>query len=614
MNVYTFTNNDKLQLIFIKEVYAQHIGPTDGVNFETKSISRGLFRSDSTTSNKTITKSSVTNVDFWLQKTGHGVCREHVETMLREILEYQSKRLEENTFFERDLGDPTDMLLNEFKGWLLELSKDGLDQTTSEAHLANVRKRIKFLQALDDRKMFPPGLGTTHFSRLELFESLKLTLEKKVVPLLKAVPGLLSAREEFKALHERSKALLKTGIQIAFLIFKNTHPQKTPRIISVYDAFLVLENGSAGPWFEKGLLKTTADHLIEKLSLRCGKLLENGVPIGEIQENFFNVPNGFEKNDYFFNQLTSQDSGIDRYFLDRHKESQTSGKNSPLLLLLKFEQCLYEFAKVTALIGKGYEMAGMGNNLLLYGLLQDKVLLLVDLYRAVLFSGLEETLREIENSVAPRKRNKDKRLGFTLFSHWGSHYEVVKKEIPRFFEDVEHLKKSVEIIRTNVQSLDLGALLNKAQRKMDQFSRDLDVVHGHLLRNYPSFTTLPQKQDRSNLEEKPGPATQPVLLSDEKPYDPDPPKQNSTVTAKKRAGFLSPANSNFPPKQSAVEEKDTKTETSEGKVQESKTTPSVTLYNNLKAKNQERKRKDPPTSTYHANAKSPRFSGSQKQV
>lgn len=590
MKLYAFTEDDKRRLTRIKEIYARHIlgGPEGEAKFETKTIPNGFLRGDKTTSNLTISEMSVTHIFGWLDRAGSGVCDEYVEKMLREIIEYQSKRFEAKRF-QRGLGDPTDMLLNEFKEWLLELSQGGFDQTSSEAHLVNVKKRIQFLQALDDKKLFPPGSGATRFTRLDLFAKLKSTLETEVLPLLEAVPGLLSAREEFESLHKRSKKLLKKGIQIAYLIFKNT--EKNPRIISVYDAFMGLENAQAASWIQQGL-KTKSDHFIKALSLSCGELLERGTPITETQKDFFKVPKGLKKNDYFFKQLTHKNAGIEKYFLDQHKEYQTQWvgsesewlalitdnqkakskrlylyqrehtvqyallgahgewvqdeilheptplevskvlkteesarifskvldmalykeqiQQSPLLLLLQFEQLLYDFAKVTALINQGHQIAGMGNNILLYGFLQGNILLLLDLYSTVLFSGLEKTLNTLVRSVAPLKKLEDHDPGFT---QWGWNYQSAKSEITSFFRDVNLLKKSVETIRTHVQSLDLRELLSKAERAMNQFSSDLGLVHDHLSANYPSFT-LPRKQMTSSFQKKNSPVAKPVLFSD----------------------------------------------------------------------------------------------------
>ncbi len=138
-----------------------------------------------------------------------------IADMISEICDYQYQRKHRFTGKGFDY-DATNIFFEEFKLWLVELSKADIREDVPDI----VFNRIRYLQMLGARNTFQPGNHTK--SRLKTIYKVKNILEKKVWPTIEHELSRQSALHHFEDLRQDISLIMRDSIDFLFYLFRDS--------------------------------------------------------------------------------------------------------------------------------------------------------------------------------------------------------------------------------------------------------------------------------------------------------------------------------------------------------------------------------------------------------
>lgn len=154
--------------------------------------------------------------DKFISKKDSGLLY-YVNEMLKMIYYYQIKR--KDRFFSFQKGyqyDPVNLFFEEFKWWLIELSKTEL----AEEAIKIVEGRVKYLDEIINANIFKAGKNSP--TRVETIANIRETLIEKVIPLIKIAILREGSREHFNHLKSNVLSFIQHSLQFILYIFRNS--------------------------------------------------------------------------------------------------------------------------------------------------------------------------------------------------------------------------------------------------------------------------------------------------------------------------------------------------------------------------------------------------------
>ena len=142
--------------------------------------------------------------------------------MIGHICNYQAIRNEGVVMVTEEFGvggkgyhyDPTNLFLEEFKRWLVQLSNAPLNEET----LANVEGRMNYLRKIDVCDVFKQSGRIV--TRRETVIKLLANLSNTIRPIILTYIAAQSSREHYDLLKKNITALIRTSAQFCFYVFR----------------------------------------------------------------------------------------------------------------------------------------------------------------------------------------------------------------------------------------------------------------------------------------------------------------------------------------------------------------------------------------------------------
>lgn len=310
----------------------------------------------------------------WLRRLATNNLRQYIEEMLGYIIEYQADR--DSRIFSGEFNyDPTNLFFEELKSWLVELSKASvIDETV----LKVVNARIKYLSYINDKMVFNINEAVNP-TRSQVILHVRDILKNSVVVSIELEISRTSSREYFRSLKIDLEMIIRSAIE--FLLFGFREGNELPHALIIEE----LRNPTL-PGYRS---------VRETIS---GKLLSTCVTSGSLiqfcrkLDNTLYAPSQIEKKEQliaikdpekeiFSNKFINPDETLCFPFEDASKnitlENWYNKDNSGIAEYFRKPQLMKEYLRLHGLIQQlalfvmiadmFYELAGMGGDILVYG-------------------------------------------------------------------------------------------------------------------------------------------------------------------------------------------------------------------------------------------------------
>lgn len=163
----------------------------------------------------------------WLRLLSRNSITHFIKNILGYVCEYQTQR-DARIWCKKGYNyDPTNLFFEEFKGWLIEISK--VDIQTTPPLLSVMEGRITYLSYLINSNVFKSGNVSP--TREVILLHIRTILEQQIKPTVELEQLRQSAREQFKTLKFTVQELIEQSITFLFYVFRNTSDTPTNFII-----------------------------------------------------------------------------------------------------------------------------------------------------------------------------------------------------------------------------------------------------------------------------------------------------------------------------------------------------------------------------------------------
>lgn len=356
--------------------------------------------------------------------------------------------------------DPTNLFFEEFKLWLVELSKAPLNEATLDV----VEGRINFLRAIDVRQVFKQSKKdvTRHKTVIRLLDD----LQKHVQPLITSTIAAEGAREHFKSLTINLSAIIRDISKFCFYIYRDS--KNTPQ------AFVYREVQQAGLNFKPIVNETQSGQLLFQL-LNCplaklSRTLHQDNPNQPLQITF-----GEEKIRAFEwdESDKANDIGILKVFAFNRDIMLHFFKLHHLL------ERLYVFQKITKYL---HYFAGEGGNLLVYGYAASQVRHILNCYRE-LVTELEATIHYLHTAADLHRRKLiDNNKPTAPESRWMKLFTLAEQSYQSLFRRhtglLPNTLKLIRSIEDKMEVVNTPAYISKLRNEVKSFTRWISIFTG----------------------------------------------------------------------------------------------------------------------------------------
>jgi hypothetical protein len=416
----------------------------------------------------------------WISRMGGGSLSIFAEEMLDEICTYQTER-HQRTLSSGYLDDPNNLFCEEFKQWLVDfLSHAGFTEETKEI----VEKRSAYITGLDCSDLFQSGRIHT-FNMLTLLTKLRMKLERYVQPKIETELANSSAREHFQMLIDCCEQALNKGLPFLYYIFRSAH--LSPTSFSIEQ----LRRPSEQNGFAQAMSTRTGLYLQQLVKAPFLNLLyPDGRQMDEVALTFESqsvTSNPFlntSGNTYLpaelltaemvmasaYDYLNSPDSGFESTFYNNE---------ATMNLFMKCHGLFYELAKFIFICKKAKLLAGMGGDLLVYGLSNRSVQQLLNTYK-ILSESLRKTLESLKRTAGEHydKLVQDRKAK----GGWIANYRLIERD-KLVFTILDKLKESrtaIDQIMSRMYQISLKQRLDRAREETVIFTAQTEQLSDHL--------------------------------------------------------------------------------------------------------------------------------------
>lgn len=421
------------------------------------------------------------NAEFWakfLSKKDSGLLY-YIEQMLKMICLYQKKR--ETRFFDAQKGynyDPTNLFFDEFKWWLIELSKADFDENTEKI----VKGRSRYLSQIISKGVFPAGKNPP--SRMETIAYLRDALDNWVCPLIQVAKNREGGREHFNKLKSNVITYIQNSTQFIFYVFRNT-PDTPNEFVLDYlrDTSVIYKNAleTVSGKLLKALFSTKAcmnacpsltgdslkDDITENLQSFCDNpfLDSNGQPIFPRKIGNLTVDDWFDEGN---------NCGILKYF------RQTGLMKE----FIKFHGLLQKVCVFYIICEQLYQLAGCGGDLGIYGKIVDKVINALKTYQLLMnemqriIQKFFDIARELQKIYLGSDENRKKEyIGDDkdeFVKNWFIHFGIVDSIYYKLSETKQNCEQIILEINQKIITLNSEKYFHRVNVLIKSFSQLAD--------------------------------------------------------------------------------------------------------------------------------------------
>lgn len=462
-----FNKEDLAQMESLRNLYLTHIGPTLPVqlNYDPENNLRSAHRLSEHSFQPT----------SW--NIGEGLLSYSARETVADICAYQLER------FGRWTGngykqDPVNLVLEYLKSWLTTMSV----MAPVEDNLRTIMAHSNFVNAIQYAGIFKPGVFNDATMAATLLR-IRRHFEEEIIPRVRAEISNASAREHMQHFVGHSTNLSHNLVQ--FLVYalrkeeapinlglRNLRHPETPKMIAVTNtlsgqclvrliktqAVTQLLEDNAAPSFSTG-------SVLDPSSLKRNPFVDDNMQLIIPQD--ISLEAGLTKITDFGKH---SNSGIEPHFMKDGGQLVTE--------FLRLHEALFQYAELVNLFQRMYRLAGLGGDLLVYGIMQQVVIQILKC--ADILSVHMESLFK---TVSGRAEAYSGALTIgNNRAEWLENYRTAQPVGVRIAEGFTQLKKDISDMRNVVEQYNLPAALKDAKEEVLLLSSAAETYSNNLAR------------------------------------------------------------------------------------------------------------------------------------
>lgn len=397
-------------------------------------------------------------LQHWVSSLSQNLISNFIEDMLGYICEYQAQRDERPWPHKGYDYDPTNLFLEEFKEWLVVLSKASVELDPKV--MAVIEGRMNYLSYLINNCVFNPGQYLP--TREMVIAHLRDIFAKNIKPIVELAQLRQSAREHFRLIKLNTQCLVKQGTEFLFYVFRNS-PNTPVNFIMTQIKHPTLPNYAAVLLDRSGrllqyLVNTPAVKLVHpELNAYFG-----GKPLSQELVNL-------TMQSLTYNHFLDDDNRLIYPFSTQTIDNWYQGNDNPsgilsffqkeeyMMAFMKMHQQLEELAVFYLICSLIFELAGEGGNLIVYRYAMNDVRAVIEQYEYFIKAFKENidmlwnASEGLQNLIIAKKvkETEEVKRWRTYKALSSSAYQAMSKLIQDNYEVVKTIK--TKILETNTE-------------------------------------------------------------------------------------------------------------------------------------------------------------------
>lgn len=401
-------------------------------------------------------------LQHWVPLLSQNLVSNFVEDMLGYMCEYQTQRDERYPGQKGYDYDPTNLFLEEFKHWLVALSKAQVEANPQV--MAVMEGRIKYLSYFIDHRVFISGEQLPTREMIVIY--LRDMLVNHIRPTVELAQLRQSAREHFKQLKLNTQCLIKQSTEFLCYVFRDSVDTPVNFIMAQikrptlpnYVAVLADRSGSLLHY----LVNTPAVNLVyPELARFSGEKKPFSPQLTNLTTEPLTTSHFLDAENQLIYPLNRENTNIDNWY--KESKEQPSGilpffqTDTCMLPFVKLHHQIEELAIFYLICSVIFELAGEGGNLLVYKYAMKEVKTIIENYQYFI-EGFKETLNTIWTASETLQRLiVEKKVKETEeMKRWRAHKALsasAYQAMHKFIKDNHTLVEKIEtkILETNTE-------------------------------------------------------------------------------------------------------------------------------------------------------------------
>jgi len=493
----TYTDIEKKQMTALQSCYAQ-THPEDSQS--------PLFKmnEEGTKPLHVISKQDMLK-PTWIKGQKGGLLQTEADSMIGVVCEYLSYRSDQGYFSKGHRNDPEHLTCSGFLHWLaFKLWSAPCDETT----LAMVEAELRYLESVQGANIFKEG-DFSEKTMVSVMTQLRRVLQEAVIPTIKREIANTHAREHLSVLRVQGKEILMRGFQFLYYILRNTEDTPTANIPRLrrrerayccvadtrsgklldaliqsppYRTIFQEEHEQSAPNKEAAnnavLLKRAGTH--RRLSPRQAPTASN---VFLTTANKLCIPYSLLKEQTTQSDITfylCEDSTLKKF--DDTGIYPAFMQNSEMLeTFIEMHALLQELAKVFLACDEACDLAGVGGDILVYGISNKQINLLMDTLKK-----LCEALVKCQNKLSTladhrlRQLTTDNLTERTEHKAWVKNYREVHIIQGKLVAALEVCQKQTDFVKEKANTVLSTDWIEQAKDKTNVFAETTALLNTHV--------------------------------------------------------------------------------------------------------------------------------------
>ena len=418
------------------------------------------------------------NLSVWLRRLAVNNLRQYVEEMLGYIIEYQAYRDDVLTiskiFTSESSYDPTNLFFEEFKSWLVELSKASpIDEKT----LIIVKARINYLSNILNNNIFDINENVKTTS-LQAILHINQILQFGIVPFIELEISRTCSRDYFKSLKIDLEMTIRSGL--AFLLYGYRDNDVLPHAFIIGEirnpslpGYLSVTSTISGQLLQLCVNSGPMKLVCRKLEIDKYQLSPSQTDLAKTNQTSLDI---FE-NKFFDNadqvSFPLEDRKLDITIANWYEKNSSGVAKQfrrPELMqqFLKLHGQIQKIAMFVVIADIFYDLAGVGGDILVYGAAKEQIEKALEHSEKLLKSATETIQFLFHHS----KEYRNSMINHTVPENqkWLNIFNVIEESFGQFHVKSDECLKTLAKINSDKAKINSKEYAAWVNRKLDLLS------------------------------------------------------------------------------------------------------------------------------------------------
>lgn len=493
----TYTEIEKKKMIALQSCYAQ-THPEDSQS--------PLFKmnEEGTKPLHVISKQDMLKAT-WIKGQKGGLLQTEADSMIGVVCEYLSYRSEQGYFKKGHRNDPEHLTCSGFLHWLaFKLWSAPCNEVT----LAMVEAELRYLESLQGADIFKEG-EFTEKTMVSVMTQLRRVIQEAIIPTIKREIANTHAREHLSVLRVQGKEILMRGFQFLYYILRNTDDTPSaniPRLRRKEKAYSCIADTRSGKLLD-ALIQSPPYRTIfqeEHEQSSPNKEASNNVVLlkragthrrlsprqAPASSNLFLTSGNELCIPYTLLKEVTAKSSIAHYLCEDASLNKVDDTgiypvfrdNTEILeAFIEMHALLQELAKVFLACDEACDLAGVGGDILVYGISNKQINLLMDTLKK-----LCEVLGKCQNKLSTLADQRLRQLTTDNLTEkaenkaWVKNYREIHIIQGKLVAALEVCQKQTDFVKEKANTVLSTDWIEEAKDKTHVFAETTAVLNTHV--------------------------------------------------------------------------------------------------------------------------------------